>query len=97
MKLPVKPKDDDDRDIIDADGKYVCFANTTEARDLIVQAINSYEKQKLHIESLKAICEAYIPADQMDKANDELILLCEKTMEEIGRKLLAKQALKEKP
>lgn len=46
MKLPVKPKDDDDRDIIDADGAYVCFANTRESRDYIVQAINSYENFK---------------------------------------------------
>lgn len=54
----------------------------------IVSAINGYEKQKLHIESLKIICEAYIPAELMDKANDELTALCEKTMEGIGRKLL---------
>lgn len=46
MKLPVKPKDDDDRDIIDADGAYVCFANTKAHRDYIVQAINCYENFK---------------------------------------------------
>ncbi len=43
MKLPVKSKDD--RDIIDDNNNWVCFANTTQGRDQIVQAINSYEKR----------------------------------------------------
>lgn len=42
MKLPVKPKDE--RDIIDDDNCFVCFVNTTEDRDYIVQAINCHEK-----------------------------------------------------
>lgn len=42
MKLPVWPKDE--RDIIDEDGAFVCFANTTEDRDYIIKAINSHEK-----------------------------------------------------
>jgi len=32
------------RDIIDKDGKHVCFANTTAYRDDIVKVINSHEK-----------------------------------------------------
>lgn len=47
MKLPVQPKDD--RDIIDANMGWVAFANNTEDRDYIVQAINSYEKLVLAI------------------------------------------------
>lgn len=42
MKLPVWPKDD--RDIIDEDGCWVGFANTTATRDYIVKAINCHEK-----------------------------------------------------
>lgn len=42
MKLPVKPKGD--RDIIDDDNAFVCFANTTKDRDQIIKAINSHEK-----------------------------------------------------
>jgi len=41
-KLPVYPKGE--RDIIDEDGKFVCFANTTDYRDYIVKAINGHEK-----------------------------------------------------
>ena len=40
-------KDDDDRIIIDKDGKYICFANTTEHRDSIIKAINCHEKFKI--------------------------------------------------
>lgn len=48
MKLPVWPKND--RDIIDEDGRNVCFANTTADRDYIVQVINSHEKFKTALE-----------------------------------------------
>jgi len=51
MKLPVKPKDD--RDIIDEDGYYVCFANTTEDRNHIVKAINCHEKLINFVKTLR--------------------------------------------
>lgn len=37
----------------------------------------------------------YTETDQMDEANSKVILLCMGNVEEIGRKLLAKQNLKE--
>lgn len=52
MKLPVHPKDE--RDIIDDEDYYVCFANTTEDRDRIIQAINSCENQS---EAMKWLLE----------------------------------------
>jgi len=61
----------------------------------IVKAINCHEKQVKHIEALKSVCEKYIPTDKIDEANDEVILLSVGVVEEIGRKLLSKQALKE--
>lgn len=76
---------------------YVVFAdlNISEAKaNYIVQAINSHEKLVKHVEALKSVCEKYIPADKMDEANDEVILLSVGITEEIGRKLLSKQALK---
>lgn len=48
MKLPIRPKSN--RDILDEDGNFVCFANTTADRDYIVQAINAYELMKEFIE-----------------------------------------------
>jgi|GEM_PF-5457377 len=53
MKLPIWPKDE--RGIIDGDGKFVCLANTTEARDYIVQAINSHEKLVKIIDEIEAV------------------------------------------
>ncbi len=60
-----------------------------------VRRCNSHEKLVKHVEALKSACETYIPADKMDEANDKIILFCMGNVEEIGRKLLAKQALKE--
>jgi len=64
---------------------------TCEEADYIVQALNSYEKQVKQIEALKSVCEKYIPANKMDEANDEVIMLSVGIAEEIGRKLLAKK------
>lgn len=61
----------------------------------IVQAINSHDKLIKHVEALKSVCEEYIPTDKMDEANSKVILLCMGNVEEIGRKLLSKQALEE--
>ena len=68
----------------------------------IIRRCKAYEglvaengEQKKHIEALKSVCENYIPADKMDEANNKVILLSKGNIEEIGRKLLAKQALAE--
>jgi len=44
MKLPVFPQND--RDIIDVDGKFVGFANTTAYRDFIINVVNSHKELK---------------------------------------------------
>jgi len=44
MKLPVYAQGK--RDIIDQDGRHVCFANTTEYRDDIIKVINKHEELK---------------------------------------------------
>ncbi len=80
----------------DAKMNYICdYGDDENVADYIVQAINSHEKLVKHIEALKSVCETYIPTDQMDEANSKAILLCMGNVEEIGRKLLAKQALEE--
>ena len=81
--------------VITANQKAVAEILTSDEADYIVQAINSHEKLVKHIEALKSVCETYIPTDKMDEANDKVILLCMGNVEEIGRKLIAKQALKE--
>ena len=53
MKLPVKPKSD--RDIIDDDNAFVCFANTTKDRDQIIKAINSHEKLVEALEEIRIV------------------------------------------
>jgi len=55
MKLPVWPKDE--RGIIDEDGVFVCFANSTEDRDYIVQAINSHEHENVIEDFIEQIKE----------------------------------------
>ena len=92
MELPVQPKDS--WEIIDKDGNRICLTDTTEQRDHLVCAINSHEKLEKHIEALKSVCETYIPTDQIDEANDMVILLCMGNVEEIGRKLISKKAKK---
>ena len=57
MKLPVKPKGD--RDIIDDDNAFVCFANTTKDRDQIIKAINSHEKLKKVIRAALRISDLW--------------------------------------
>ncbi len=80
--------------IRDAKMNYLCDYKDDKNANYILQTINSHEKLTKHIEALKSVCEKYIPADKMDEANDEVILLSVGIREEIGRKLLAKQALK---
>jgi len=53
MKVPVYAQGK--RDIIDQDGRHVCFANTTEYRDDIVQAINRYDKLVEAIETFPEV------------------------------------------
>jgi hypothetical protein len=59
----------------------------------IGEIVEAHEGLVKHIEALKSVCEEYIPANKMDEANNKVILLSKGIREEIGRKLLAKQAL----
>ena len=57
---------------------------------LFIAAAKRIIELEKHIEALKSVCENYIPAEKLDQANDEVILLCKGNIEEIGRKLLNK-------
>ena len=78
MKLPVKPKGD--RDIIDDDNAFVCFANTTKDRDQIIKAINSHEKFKIACaKAYEGLCTNDLDAcDEAIKLLNELAKITEK-------------------
>ena len=73
MKLPVKPKGD--RDIIDDDNAFVCFANTTKDRDQIIKAINSHKKFKEALDEIKAVScgEKQIESDGVYDDSDGML------------------------
>ena len=78
MKLPVKPKGD--RDIIDDDNAFVCFANTTKDRDQIIKAINSHKKFKIACaKAYEGLCTNDLDAcDEAIKLLNELTKITEK-------------------
>jgi len=87
MKLPVKPKGE--RDIKDADGNWVAFANTD--RDEIITAINSHKKL---VEALKENFE-YTKYAGANKRINTKEYMDEFFKRGLSAQQIAKQALKE--
>jgi len=64
IRLPVWPQGDND--IIDELGEFVCHARTTVYRDVIIQAINGYDKFKIAFEPCTPIAKQVLKESEKE-------------------------------